>query len=403
MLTTRVLTDAQMDDFVTVLWGAFLIDFQPGERERELALLEPARTHGIFDGDTLVGGGSVLTRSMTLPGVGPTPIAGVTSVGIAPDHRRRGGLSTLMRAQLHGLHEAGGEPVAALWASEAVIYGRYGYGLAARRTRTAVPSDTRLRDDLDFGDGQVTLLDAEAAQPALRKLHGEYTATRVGSLSRPQVGWDYQFADEPHHRDGATSFRYAVHPEGYAVFRIKEDWQPRGPQHEVRVRELVSVTPAAHAALWRFLINLDLGGEVRYTNAPLDEPLPFMLADPRAATVTVTDALFVRLVDVDRALTARRYVGPVDLVFEVVDELCPWNAGRWRLAVDGSGGASVSRSSAEPDLVCGVDDLGAVYLGGTRLSALAAAGRVRELRPGALRAATLAFAGDHEPHCLEVF
>jgi predicted acetyltransferase len=170
----------------------------------------------------------------------------------------------------------------------------------------------------------------------------------------------------------------------------------------VQVKELVSLTPQAHAALWQFLTRLDLVGEVRYDNVPVDEPLPFMLQDPRQATVQLSDGLYVRLVDIDRALQARRYAAALDVVLEVSDELCPWNAGRWRLTVN-DGAAALRRSNDQPDLACGAVDLGAAYLGSTRLSVLAAAGRVRELRPGALQQATAAFAAEHEPHCLEVF
>jgi predicted acetyltransferase len=187
-------------------------------------------------------------------------------------------------------------------------------------------------------------------------------------------------------------------------FRVKENWEARRrPEHEVRVSELVSLTPRAHAALWQFLLRLDLVGEVRYTNAPADDPLPWMLDNPRMASVDLDDALYVRLVDLDRALPARRYSAPLDVVFEVSDEFCPWNAGRWRLTVDATGAAQVERTDADPDLACGAIDLGAAYLGSTRFSTLAGAGRVRELRPGALRAATAAFLAEHEPHCLEMF
>jgi predicted acetyltransferase len=403
-LTARTLSDVETRQLNTVLWGAFLTDIKSDdELELAIALLDPARTHGVFDGDTLIGGGSMLSRTMTFPGAGPTPIAAVTSVGMAPDQRRRGGLTTLMRAELHGLHESGGEPVAALWASESNIYGRFGYGLASRVARVQVPSDIAMRDDIDFGVDRVAVVDAETAKPMLHKLHAEYSATRIGGLSRPQAGWDWWLSDLESHRGGMTAFRFAVHPEGYAVFRIKEDWQPRGPRHEVRVSEFVSLTPQAHASLWRFLIGLDLGGEVRYGIAPIDEPLPFMLVDPRAATMTLSDGLFVRLVDVDRALVSRGYAAPLDVVLDVSDAFCPWNAGRWRLCIGDDGRAEVTRTTAEPDLACSSTDLGAAFLGSTRLSTLAAAGRVRELRHGALRAATVAFLADHEPHCLEVF
>ncbi|MPZ65519.1 MAG: GNAT family N-acetyltransferase [Pseudonocardiaceae bacterium] len=153
------------------------------------------------------------------------PVAAVTAVGVAADQRRRGGLRTLMRTQLHGLHESGAEPVAALWASEAGIYGRFGYDVAARRARMA--------------------------------------PQRVGWISRPELAWADWLHDPEHHRDGATALRFALAGEqGYAIFRAREGGDDRGPRFEIRIRELAAETPAAHAALWRFLLDLDLGAEV---------------------------------------------------------------------------------------------------------------------------------------------
>jgi len=404
VLTARVLTEAQMRDFVPLIWSSFYGDLRPDDFELQSRLLDADRTHGVFDGDTLVGGGSMLARTMTMPGTGPLPIAAVTSVGVGPDHRRRGALVALMRAELHGLHETGGESVAALWASEGGIYGRFGYGLASRRARMAVARDAALRADVDPGTERVVLVDADTAGATMRKLHAEYASTRIGGLSRPEPAWEWMLADPERDRGGASALRFAVVSGGYARFRVKENWEPRrGPEHEVRVSELVSLTPRAHAALWRFLLRLDLVGEVRYSNAPADDPLPWMLDNPRMASVDLEDALYVRLVDLDRALQARGYSAPLDVVLDVTDGFCPWNAGRWRLTVNASGSAEVRRTGADADLECSTSDLGAAYLGSTRLSTLAAAGRVRELRPGALRAATAAFRAEHEPHCPEVF
>jgi len=413
MLTARTLTDGRLAEFDTVVSGAFYADVHE-DQPKALALLDPARTHGIFDGTTLIGGGTMLARSMTLPGAGPVPIAAVSWVGIAADQRRRGALTTLMRAQLHGLHESGGDAVAVLWASEGGIYGRFGYGLASRRTTLTVPRGAELRSDVDAGSERVALLEPDAAAPAVRKVHAEYAATRIGGLSRPEPAWELTFYDPERWRGGATAMRCAVVSGGYALFRVKENWDGRhGPQHTVRVHELAALTPTAHAALWRFLTHLDLVGEVRYGNAPTDDPLPFMLDNPRHAATDLNDGMYVRLVDVDRALLARRYSAPLDIVIDLSDEFCPWNAGRWHLSVSdsgsgsgfgsGSGDVRVERTDADADLACSSTDLGAVYLGSSRLSALAAAGRVRELRPGAVRAATAAFAAEHGPHCLEVF
>ncbi len=400
-LSIRALAEADVDEFLRVTEGAFLDDLRPEDLAVYRDLVEPERFHALFDGDTLVGGGGVLTRDMTLPGAGPTPVAAVTAVGVAPDQRRRGGLRRLMRTQLHGLHEGGGEPVAVLWASEGGIYGRFGYAVAARRARLAVPRSAEYRAGVPTG--RVRLLDAEAAAPVLREVHALVAPRRVGWISRPESGWRMWLHDPEHDRHGASAYRFALADDGYAVFRAKAGGDERGPRFEIRVHELVAATPHAHATLWRFLLGLDFGSEVVHRNVALDDPLPLLLANPRAAVVTVSDCLWVRLVDVDRALTARRYGAPCDLVLEVTDAVCPWNAGRWRLDVGADGTAQVRRTDAEADLRCDITELAATYLGDTRWTALAAAGRVTELRPGAVLAASRSFTEDAAPHCPELF
>lgn len=187
------------------------------------------------------------------------------------------------------------------------------------------------------------------------------------------------------------------------MFRARPDWPATGPETELDIHELVAVTPEAHVGLWRALLDLDVVGRVRHRHVALDDPIPQLLLNPRAVLNEVSDALWVRLVDLDRALTARRYATGCDVVLAVTDRFCPWNAGGWRFRVDADGTAEVARTHAEADLECDITDLAAAYLGGTRLTALAAAGRVRELRPGAVLAVSRAMAGDAEPYCPELF
>ncbi len=403
-LRIRPLAPAETDEFLRVVEAAFLTDPRSDEIDVYRGLVEPQRFHALLDGDTIVGGGGILTRDMTLPGTGPVPVAAVTAVGVAADQRRRGGLRTVMRAQLHGLHDSGAEPVAVLWASEGGIYGRFGYDVAARRARMAVPRAAAFRPGVDISDEPVRLLGRDEAWPVLQRLHARMAPRRVGWISRPEVGWADWLQDPEYHRRGGTAFRFALAGEqGYAIFRAKEGGDDRGPRFEIQIRELTADTPSAHAALWRFLLDLDLGAEVVHGNTPVDDPLPLLLANPRAAIRTISDSLWVRLVDLDRALAARRYAAPCDLVLEVTDSLCPWNAGRWRLRADADGAAAVHRSDAAPDLCCDITDLAATYLGDTRWTALAAAGRVTERGAGAVQAASRAFAGDAAPHCPEVF
>lgn len=190
--------------------------------------------------------------------------------------------------------------------------------------------------------------------------------------------------------------------DGYALYSTKGDWDREVPSGIVSVREVLAATSSCAAALWRFLLDHDLMGEVSVPQLAVDDPLLYLLGDPRRVRTQRLDNLWVRLVDVDRALAGRRYAGPVDLVLEVTDAVCRWNEGRFQLSGD-TGGATCARTVAAPDLVVDARDLGAAYLGGTSLRALAAAGRVEERRDGAVRSAARAFAGERAPFCPLVF
>jgi predicted acetyltransferase len=217
-------------------------------------------------------------------------------------------------------------------------------------------------------------------------------------LDRPGPWWDDRVYDPEPRRDGVQPLQAVLVPDGYALYAVRAGRDDDGPAGEVAIRELVVATPAARAALWAFLLDQDLTRTITWALAPPDEPLWLMLTDPDAVRVVLERALWVRLVDVPAALAARTYARKPDVVLELSDAFCPWNAGRWRL-VDGS----CERTEAQADLALDTADLGAAYLGGITLSELAAAGRVAELRPGALARASAAFRGEVAPWCPEVF
>ncbi|RKT53058.1 GNAT family N-acetyltransferase [Saccharothrix australiensis] len=400
-LTLRTLAHDELRPFQRLVDSAFLQDSREELLERWRGLFEPERHHAVFDGDEMIGGGGIQTRAITVPGNGPQPVAAVTSVGVKPGHRRRGVLTRVMTAQLHGLHEESREALAVLWSSEAGIYGRYGYGMAAEFTRLSVPRGAAFRAGVVTGDERVREVPVDEAMPVMQALYERARPGRTGWLSRTDAHWAHQFADEEHDRDGLTAYRYVLHSRGYAVYRVKHDWPDRGPRGELHVRELVAETDEAYAALYRYLLDLDHIGEVKFFTAS-DDPVVHLLEDSRSALRSRCDSLWARVVDVDRALPLRRYPSDVDAVLDVHDAFCPWNEGRWRLTVEG-GEASVRRVADEPDVAVDVRALGAAFLGGARLTALARGQQVREFTPGALNRLSHAFLGDREPHCPEVF
>ncbi|WP_367131430.1 GNAT family N-acetyltransferase [Saccharothrix sp. HUAS TT1] len=400
-LTLRTLTPADLPELQRVVDTAFLNDPAEERLERWRDIFEPERHHAVFEDDEMIGVGGIQSREITLPGAGPQPFAAVTSVGVRPGHRRRGVLTRIMRAQLDSIRDEGREGIAALWASEAAIYPRFGYGLGAEFTRLEVPRGAAFRPGVSTGDARVREVPRDVAMPAMKVVHEAVRPGRTGWLSRTDGFWDHQFADLERDRGGLSAFRYVLHPDGYAVYRVKYDWQERGPRNELHLREIAARTDEAYAALYRYLLDVDMIGELKSYTAS-DDPITHLLEDSRLALRGRADSLWVRVVDVDLALTQRRYPSDVDLVLEVTDDFCPWNAGRRRLTVEG-GEATVRRVDDEPDVVLDVQALGAVYLGGTKLAAMARAQRVREVTHGAVNALSHAFSGDRDPHCPEVF
>ena len=406
-LELRPADRADLPAFFRCICEVFGEDPRDSDREMYGTVFEPERSLAWFDGPDVVATSGIYTRDMTLPG-GPRPVAGVTVVTVQPTHRRRGLLTGMMRRQLTELHERQQEPVAVLWASEGSIYGRFGYGVAARQLGWQGAKHTlRLRPDVSVGSGRVVLAPVERARPHVMDVYEAVRPTSVGFLDRRDRWWDRMFSDVEHNRGGATSRKYALYTEqdgtvtGYATYRTKLSGWPRENSSEVQVADVLATAPHAYAALWAFLAGIDLHPRLTRGRAPLDDPMPHLLADVRALDAELYDSLWVRLADVGRGLESRTYRVPVDVVLEVRDTFCPWNAGRWRLSGDTTG-ATCERTTDPADLTLSSTELGAVFLGGTSLASLAAAGLV-EGSPSAVAAAGLAFSGERAPWCPEVF
>jgi predicted acetyltransferase len=372
-------------------------------------IAELDRSLGLWDRGRVAATAGLYSLQMTVPGA-VVPCAGVTWITVSPTHRRRGVLTAIMRRQLDELHEQQREPVAALWAAESAIYGRFGYapatyrgGLTGRTERLA------LRAGADSGSGRVDLVDVAEYRAAAVGIHDRVRRFVPGNMARDERWWDRALRDDPDNRDGATARQYVLHTEddgtvtGYAAYRVKSSWtETSEPDGTLTVEEIRALHPVAYAALWRFLLSVDLIGTVKAPLLSADDPLRHLLRDPRALHSSPVDALWVRLVDVDRALAARRYPALIDLVLEVRDDFCPWNAGRWRLWGYPSG-ASCLPTDRDPDLVLDIEALSAAYLGGVSLATLQAAGRVTEVSPGAVTQAATAFRWPVTPWCPDEF
>jgi predicted acetyltransferase len=378
-------------------------------RDTPSPIAELDRSLSLWDGARAVATAGIYSLSLTVPGA-VVPCAGVTWITVAPTHRRRGILTAIMRRQLTEVHEQQREPIAALWAAEYPIYGRFGYAPATTRSgfNGNVPR-MRLRPDVDLGTGHVDEVDVDTYRAGATAVYETVRRTAPGNLERDDRWWDRVLRDDPDQRQGWTARRYLLHVEadgsvtGYAMFRLKSSWTETGePENKLSVPEVRALTPAAYASLWQLLLSIDLVRSVRAAMASPDDPLRHLLTDGRALHATPVDSLWVRLVDVDRALAARRYPAPIDLVLDVRDSFCPWNEGRWRLTGHPAG-AHCARTDRDPDLVLGIEELSAAYLGGVSLASLQAAGRVTEISPGAVTLASTAFGWPVTPWCPDEF
>lgn len=398
----RPLAESEFDQFLSLDELAFGSE-PPSAAALEIdrALLERDRTIGVFDGPQIVGGASLFSFEMTVPG-GRIPMAGVSWVSVMPTHRRRGILSSMMRHQLHDLHDSGGEAVAGLTASEPPIYGRFGYGLASRVAQLTIPRQySGLR--LPAGSDAVSLrvVSTEESREVCEEVYARQVPKRPGMLVRSPA-WANAYASDPDDwRAGRSRLRTVLAERdgqavGYTRYRVKQDFSNGAPAGQVSVSELYADDAAVYAALLRYLVSIDLMTTTVLPGVPLDAPPLRLLDNPRAANVCVKDALYLRLIDVDRALASRTYSAQIDVVIDVTDTFCPWNAGRWRLT-GGEKGATCERTTAAPDITLGVRELGSAFLGGASLASLGAAGLAEERRNGALAEASRAFVTDLEP------
>jgi predicted acetyltransferase len=393
----RRATPADVEPLLALDGRSFGYDYTAEDIEDFRTIFELDRLVVGYDGPELVAESGAWTFDVTVPGGALVPAAGVTFVAVSASHRRRGLLRLMMADLLDDAAERA-EPVALLSASESSIYERFGFGLGTYRAALAVePHRVGFRTGLG-DDGLVRYADAVTARKVVPEIYDRMRRERPGTVSRHDRWWDFTFRDAPGTRQGATTMQYAVHPDGYVSYRIANEQNGGFPANRVKIRELVAVTAVAYASLWRFLLGIDLVSDVEWTRASLDEPLPWLVDEPRRIrTEAVDDDTWVRLVDVEAALAARRYSTADRFVVEITDSFRPATAGRYE--IDGSpDGAACRRTLARPDVAMDVADLGSLYLGGVAASSLGRAGRIEERTPGALRRATAFFLTDPPPH-----
>jgi predicted acetyltransferase len=389
----RVLDESNVRDAHTLFRDALHLGRAPDEMwERVKDSYQPGRTFGAFHGDELVGTTQSWQASLAVPGGAEIPMAAVSRIGVRADWTRRGVLSALLRHQLRTFQEAG-EIASTLRASEAVIYGRFGYGVA---TRGRTVRFDRVRSTFHPVDpGQIRLVDADTAARLVPELYTKAGLSRPGMHTRWPSWWTMNLGSVLRDDNG----KVAVHTgpdgdDGYLVYAVKAAAydDPNG-RAVLTVYDCAAATTEAWSALWRFVFRVDVVDDVVGPLRPLDEPLEWLVVDRRRAKVTeVEDETWLRLVDVQATLSARTYGQAEPVVLEVRDHFLPDNDGAYRITPDGP-----ERTDRDPDLALDVDLLAATYLGDVTFTTLAEAGRIEVADPAALKRADILFATDRAP------
>lgn len=393
MVSVHVLGPDELRDAHRLFAAAIQQDAVPDDGwERAAQSYSPGRTLGVAEGTALVGTATSFPTRTAVPGGAALDTAAVTRVGVRADRTRRGVLSAMMRTLLDDAAERG-EPLASLRASEARIYGRFGYGVASRGRHVSVSG--RGAGWRQEPAGEVRLVLGTDIEPTLTALHDALALRRPGGITRRAAWWRWQVAQPVDKHEHLIA---AVHtgPDGDDGFALASALPEGTFSHRaLKVNDLHADGPDATAALWAFLTGIDLVDRVDGWLRPVDEPLELLLADPRDCTVTgFEDETWLRLVDVPAALAARTWGDGPPVLVGVHDRLLPANDGVYRI-----GGGTAERVDGEPDLECDVDALATAYLGDRAPSLLAATGWWRVHDAGAPARADALFATDRLPWC----
>lgn len=357
----------------------------------------------------IIGTGGADSYSLTVPGGATVPMAGVAYMTTSVTHRRQGAFSSMM-SQIHSAARERGDIIAGLWASQSHLYSRFDYGLAVNSYDWEIDpsygafSHSPVSDD-DESDAHVYFVGADEAVAMLPGIYEQMRQQTTGAVDRSPGRWRYELFDEERVRARASSMFFAICEEageqtGYVAYRMRRVGDT--DMGTLEVSEQVSVTDTAHATMWRFLLNFDLVGKIIAVNRPADDPLWWMLSDPRRLNRKSHDALWLRLLDIPKALEARTYNADGRLKIALVSEAQPEVTGTYVLDIDDSQ-ASVKKTTDKPDVVVTPADLAALYMGGVTPGSLVEAGRVDVITTGSLAKLHGMFSTDSAPWCAHYF
>jgi predicted acetyltransferase len=400
-LTVRTLAASEIDGWLRCMSTGFLSHPADGEGEYRLGDMDLSRSWAAFDGTTVVGTLRSFPTPLTVPGPNEVQCAALTNVTVAPTHRRRGLLTQMISNDLRASAERD-EPVGILIASEFPIYGQFGYGAAVEGARYTV--DTRTARFLRPGTGRVDLVDLATLRRAAPAVYERVRTAQPGAIGRTERWWDSSLHQVEVPGATPTKGYQAIYRspdaevQGYVRYTASSQWDDMRPKGTLTIDELVAATPDAYLGLWRYCCEVDLVTRVQAGNRPSHEPLFWLLHDGRSLRQSGRfDFVWVRILDVAAALSARRYASEGRVIIEVTDPL-GIAGGRFELE-GGPTGATCTATKATAELTFPVEALGSVYMGAMSVLALAYAGRVDEHSTGALVRADTLFRSPVIPWC----
>ncbi|MGW3735776.1 GNAT family N-acetyltransferase [Streptomyces sp. NPDC005148] len=415
-LEVRPVTASEFPDWLRAVNTGFLRP--PTVTEEEVASRLPhmdlARTQGVFDDGRCVATFRSFAQELTTVGGATVPSDAVTNVTVSPTHRRRGLLTRMMATDLAAAKDRG-DVVATLIAAEYPIYGRYGFGPAAWTTEWEIDVPRAGLDprwsgpSASDGGGRIDLVDGAEVRKLGPALHDRLRARQHGAVSRGDRWWQLNTGEDVPVPGSWTEPFHAVYRnadgavDGLLVYRADDKWgDAKQPLNRASVLGLIAETPAAERALWHYVCSIDWITTVRSGHRAPDDLLPLLLPDPRAArVVTQADWMWVRVLDVVRALEARTYATPASLTLDIHD---PEGLAGGRFRLDASpDGVSCAPTTRSADLSLDVRELGTLCLGDESALRLAALGRVEELTPGAAAVADRVFRAGRRAWCPDVF
>ncbi len=392
----------EMEEFNRVVRTAFV---SPAEHTVKMPV---EWTLCAFDDGRLATSYAAWPLTMQLDGASAS-VAGVTMVGTLPIYRRRGYLRKVTEAHFNLLHERGEQPIAALNASMAAIYQRYDYAVVStRNSYTTEPRYLRFSSARtvsgefhEANDGDMSLL---------LELYHRFGVPKTGYLHRNEAmeaapGTPFTVLTFPPSPGlvARVVYREAGEPLGYVIYSVERDDRPgRSMGQRLIIRDLIWLTASTYQAIWEYLANMDLVNEISWGRVPSDDPLPHILLEPRMLNMTSGDGMMGRIIDVEKALPRRHYSEEGILAFEIIDDMCPWNSGRWRMEVSAAG-ADIGRTNKEPQLVMPVSTLAMLVFGQISPTEAARMARLDVNDNGALSIWDKVMSTAYRPFCADMF